>query len=148
MIDRALALNPNLAAAWHASAWLRNMLGEPEAAIQHVAHAMRLNPLDPEMSWMQAAMAFALFLSGRYDEALSVAQKASQERPGYPTPLRVAAASAALAGKADAAREAIARLRVINPTFRVSNFKDRLPLRRPEDLAKFEEGLRKAGLPE
>ena len=93
-------------------------------------------------------MAFALFLSGRYDEALSVAQKASQERPGYPTPLRVAAASAALAGKADAAREAIARLRVINPAFRVSNFKDLLPLRRPEDLAKFEEGLRKAGLPE
>ena len=50
MIDRALALNPNLAAAWYASGWLRNMLGEPETAIQHVAHAMRLNPLDPEMS--------------------------------------------------------------------------------------------------
>ena len=97
---------------------------------------------------MQAGMAFALFLSGRYDEALSVAQKASQERPSYPTPLRVAAASAALAGKQDVARQAIERLREINPAFRVSNFRAILPLRRPQDLARFEEGLRKAGLPE
>jgi len=148
MIDRALALNSNLAAAWYASSWLRNMLSEPDTAIQHVAHAMRLNPLDPEMGWMQAAMAFALFLSGRYDEALSVAHKASQERPSYPTPLRIAAASAALAGRLDVARQAIERLREINPAFRVSNFREILPLRRPEDLAKFEEGLRKAGLPD
>jgi TolB-like protein len=148
MIDRALALNPSLAAAWYASGWLRNMLGEPETAIQHLAHAMRLNPLDPEMGWMQAAMAFALFLSGRYDKALSVAQKTSQERPNYPTPLRVAAASAALLGRLDVARQAIERLREINPAFRVSNFREILPLRRPEDLARFEEGLRKAGLPE
>jgi len=31
---------------------------------------------------------------------------------------------------------------------RISNLKDVLPLRRPEDLAKFADGLRKAGLPE
>jgi hypothetical protein len=31
---------------------------------------------------------------------------------------------------------------------RISNFTDWLPLRRPPDIAKYEEGLRKAGLPE
>jgi TolB-like protein len=148
MIDQARGLNPNLAIAWYASGWLRNVLGEPETAIEHLTHAMRLNPLDPEMSRMQAGMAFALFLSGRYDEALSWAQTASRNRPSYPTPLRVAAASAALAEQPEVARRAVERLRDLNPTFRISNFRDLLPLRKPEDLARFEEGLRRAGLPE
>jgi len=42
----------------------------------------------------------------------------------------------------------MARLRQIDPELRVSNLKDMTPLRRPEDRARLEEGLRKAGLPE
>jgi hypothetical protein len=42
----------------------------------------------------------------------------------------------------------MARLRQLDSTFRVSHLKDLIPFRRPEDLARFEEGLRKAGLPE
>ena len=38
--------------------------------------------------------------------------------------------------------------RQIDPTFRVSDFRRRFPFRRPEDIARWEEGLRKAGLPE
>jgi hypothetical protein len=47
------------------------------------------------------------------------------------------------------ARAAIARLREIDSALRLSNI-DRMapPLRRPEDRARFIEGLRKAGLPE
>src|SRR5262249_7889132 len=70
MIDRARNLNPNLAVAWYASGWLRNLFGEPQTAIEHMAYAMRLSPRDPETCRMQAGMAFALFLLGRYDEAL------------------------------------------------------------------------------
>jgi hypothetical protein len=46
------------------------------------------------------------------------------------------------------ARTAIARLREADPSHCLSNIKDRIPLRRLEDYAKLEEGLRKAGLPE
>jgi hypothetical protein len=42
----------------------------------------------------------------------------------------------------------LAHLRDLNPTLRVSNIKDWAPFRRPEDRAKLEDGLRKAGLPE
>jgi TolB-like protein len=148
MIDRARNLNPNLAVAWYASGWLRNLLGEPETAIEHMAYAMRLSPRDPEMCRMQAGMAFALFLLARYDEALDWAQTASLQQPRYPTPIEVAAASAALAGRLDTARTWIARLRQIHPDYHASHFKNLRPLRRPEDLARYEDGLRKAGLPE
>jgi adenylate cyclase len=62
--------------------------------------------------------------------------------------LRYLAASAAMAGRQEQALKAMARLRELDPTLRISNLKDVTPLRRPEDLARYAEGLRKAGLPE
>jgi TolB-like protein len=104
LIDRSLALNPNLALAWHASGLAKAFLGEPEAAIEHAARAMRLSPQDPQMF--------------------------------------------GIAGKRAEAGKAMARLRQIDPALNLSNFKDLLPFRRPEDFARFAEGLRLAGLPE
>jgi hypothetical protein len=42
----------------------------------------------------------------------------------------------------------MARMRELDSAYRISDVKDRIPFRRPEDLARYEEGLRKAGLPE
>ena len=44
LVDRALALNPNYARGWHASANLRLWAGQPEIAIEHVEAALRLSP--------------------------------------------------------------------------------------------------------
>ena len=66
----------------------------------------------------------------------------------YLTTLIIAAASDALAGRPAEAQKTMARLRELYPTLRVSNVKEWAAFRRPEDLAKLEEGLRKAGLPE
>jgi len=60
----------------------------------------------------------------------------------------VIAASHALAGRPDEAQRAMKHLRELDPTLRVSNLADWLPIRRLEDLATFADGLRKAGLPE
>jgi tetratricopeptide (TPR) repeat protein len=148
-IDQALALNPNLATAWINSGMTRIWLGDPDLAIEHFARAMRLSPLDPLIDWMQAATAHAHFLAGRYDMASSWAGTALRAWPDYHSALRVAAASNALAGRLEQAQKALARLRQLDPALRVSNVRDRLgPYRRPEDLARYEEGLRKAGLPE
>ena len=148
LIDRALELNPNLATGWYASGWIRSYLGEPDLAIEHLARAMRFSPLDPQIAWMQAGIAFAHFIAGRYDEATYWANKTLVGRPSHPTALRLAAASNALADRLEEARRAIERLRQIDPTLRVSSLKDRIPLRRADDLARYEEGLRKAELPE
>jgi tetratricopeptide (TPR) repeat protein len=98
---------------------------------------------------MRGGTAFAHFLLGRYDQAASWAAMALQDNPDYQPGLRIAAASNAMAGRPEQAHKSMARLRQLNPVLRVSNLKDLLsPFRRAEDLSRYEEGLRRAGLPE
>ena len=54
LVDRALVLNSNLAEAWSFGGWVKNWLGEPEAAIERFARAMRLSPLDPSLTECEA----------------------------------------------------------------------------------------------
>ena len=148
LLDRALLLNPNLASAWFLAGFLRTWNGEPDAAIEHFAHAMRLSPLDPELYRMQAGLAAAHLFAGRFDAASSWAEKAFRELPSFLMVVSVIAASHALAGRRDEAQRAMKHLRELDPALRVSNLADWIPIRRPEDLAIFADGLRKAGLPE
>jgi TolB-like protein len=147
-IDRALALDPNLAAAWFLGGFLRLWRGEPDDAIGRFARAMRLSPLDSEMYRKQAGTAMAHLLAGRFDAASSWAEKAVGEMPSFLMPVGVVAASHALAGRMDEARRALRDLRRLDPALCVSGLGDWLPLRRPQDLATLADGLRKAGLPE
>jgi TolB-like protein/DNA-binding SARP family transcriptional activator/Tfp pilus assembly protein PilF len=148
-IDRALMLNPNLAAAWIASGWVRTWLGKPDLAIEHLARAMRLSPLDPLTNRTRTATANAHFFAGRYDEAASWAGMALREWPDFQTALRIAAASNALAGRLEEARNARERLQKLDPALRISNLEDELgPYDRPGDIALYVEGLRAAGLPD
>jgi TolB-like protein/Flp pilus assembly protein TadD len=148
LVDRALVLNPNLAEAWHFSGWVKVYLGEPETAVEHFAHAMRLSPLDPINFVAQTGTALAHFFAGRNDDASSWAEKALRQTPDFLPALRVAAASNALAGRMEEARSAIARSLWLYPTPHLSNLKNQIPLRRADDLSRYAEGLRKAGLPE
>jgi len=148
MIDRALTLDPNLASAWMHSGWLKAFLGESDQAIERLARAMRLSPLDPLMYNMCGGTALAHFVAGRYDEAASWAEQALHERQDYVSALRWLAASRALAGRLDEAGAAMARLRLLDPRLSISDLAYRNPFRRPDDLARLADGLRKAGLPE
>jgi hypothetical protein len=76
------------------------------------------------------------------------AQKAVREQPNFLVAMRIFAASCAMSGRLDEAQRAIARVRQLNPAFRVADIKDVTPLRRAEDLARYTEALRLAGLPE
>jgi adenylate cyclase len=149
LVDRALMLNSNLAEAWRCSGWMKNWLGEPKLAIEHFSRAMRLSPLGRWLVDIQSGIAHAHFFLGRYDEAASWAAMAFQDNPDFQAGLRIGAASNAMAGRPEEAREPVLRLQRQHPTLRLSNLRDVLgPYRRAEDFARYEEGLRKAGLPE
>jgi len=148
LIDRALEMNPNLAHGWHFSCWLRIALGLPDLALAHERRAMRLSPVDPLLGNMQTAAALAEFAMGRFVEAASWAEIATCNQPIWPTAWGVAAASSALAGRVEQAERAVARLRQLIPSLRLSALKVGPPSRRAELLANYVEGLRKAGVPE
>ena len=147
LLDRARMLNPNLAAAWFLGGFLRTWGGDSDGAIEHFAQAMRLSPLDPETYRMQAGTAAAHLFAGRFDEASSWAEKAYRNLPSFLMVVAIIAASHALGGRADEAARAMQHLRRLDPTLRISNLREWIPIRRPQDLAAFAEGLKKAGLP-
>ncbi len=148
LLDRALMLNPNLAAAWFLAGYLRVWRGDSEGAIEHFAQAMRLSPLDREMYRMQAGMAAAHMFAGRFDIALSWAEKAFRDLPSFLMVVSILAASQALAGRTEDARRSMQHLRQLDPALCIANLREWLPIHRPEDLATFADGLRRAGLPE
>ena len=147
LIAKALALNPNLAMAWAASAWVNVWLGKAELAIEQFPHAIRLSPLNPNMVMIVNGTAHAYFMAGRYEDALAVAA-VPQEPPLIPL-IRIAAASAALAGRHEDARKFLAQYTKSDPTRRISNLDSVMgPYRRREDLDHYKKGLRLAGLAE
>jgi adenylate cyclase len=148
MIDRALVLNPNMTGAWNVGGWAKIYLGAPDKAIDYFRRAIRLNPLDPLIPRMHTGVAAAQFLAGQYKEAAASAENALRQHPNDQILLRMAAASHALAGQITDAQKALARVRHLDPALRLSKIAELAPCRRPEDVAKYVEGMRKAGLPE
>jgi TolB-like protein/class 3 adenylate cyclase len=144
---KALALNPNLAMAWAASAWVNVWLGKAELAIEQFPRAIRLSPLNPNMVMIVNGTAHAYYMAGRYEEALAVA--AVPQEPPLIALIRVAAASAALAGRHEDARKFLAQYTKSDPSRRLSNLDAVMgPYRRREDIDHYKKGLRLAGLPE
>ena len=147
LIDLALALNPNLAMAWTFSGWVKISLGKPNLAIERLAHAMRLSPYDPYYFSTRPGMASAHLAAGHYDEALSWAEMSIREKPNLLAAC-IAAASAAFAGRIEAMHKAMVLVRQNDPQLRLSNLKEVISYLQPAEFARWQEGLRLAGLPE
>jgi tetratricopeptide (TPR) repeat protein len=148
-IERALVLNPNLAITWANSGLVKIWLGEHALAIDRLTHAMRLNPLDPLLYRVHGLLAYAHFFSGHDEQALSWAEKSFVAQPFFLPGAGVAAACYARANRNEDARRAVAHMIQFEPAIRISNFPVlRSLLGRQEEVIRFSDELRKAGLPE
>ena len=148
LLDRALVLDPNLAAGWYLGGFVRIWRGELDDAIQWIARGMRLSPLGPDIHRMEVGTAMAHLLGGRIEDALSWAERAVIQRSDHALPISIFAAVYTRAGRVPEARLAIQQLRQLDPELRLSSLHEWLPFRRPQDLANFSDALREAGLPE
>jgi len=148
LIDRALAINPNLAIGWQTRGWVSIMLGEHEAAIEQIARAQRLSPMDPETYISEAGVGAATLQLGRYDEAVKWLAKALAHQPNWMVVKRMSAAANALAGNINEAHKVMGEIRQADPVLRLSNFRTYTSLHREADIETMIEGLRLAGLPE
>src|SRR5207253_3067470 len=100
--DRAVIINPNLAAAWNARGWMHLHLGEPEIAFDSFGRSMRLNPLDPILRpRITFGYAVACFLAGKYDEGVHWCEKLVAEPPFNLYAMIMFVANASRAGRGD-----------------------------------------------
>ena len=114
MVDRAVALNPSYARGWHTSGVLRLWAGQPDAAIEHIEFALRFSPR-VRVGASLITVSGAHFFSRRFAQAIPTLRLLIQQDPAYSPSYRYLAACYAHMGRLDDAREAITRLRAINP---------------------------------
>ena len=81
--QRALALNPNFAAARGYLGLALGFDGRSDQAIVHINQAMLMSPHDPQNSVFNMGLAGAHYLAGRYDEAVGFGRTALQLRHGW-----------------------------------------------------------------
>lgn len=143
--QRALDLNPNFAAAHGYLGLALAVDGRSDLAIAHAEQAIRMSPHDPQNSIFNVALAVANYLAGRFSEAIRFSRKALQQRPGLTAGRRIYVASLAQAGQMDEARAALARLKELHPAISIAWIEKHVPYT-PLPMAKFLEGMRKAGL--
>jgi tetratricopeptide (TPR) repeat protein len=144
-LHRALDLNPNFAAARGFLGAALTLDGRSDQAIEHLEQAIRMSPHDPQNALFNVSLSAAHYLAGRYNEAIVYARKAMQQRFGLTNSHRVYVASLAQAGQIDEARAALAKLQELQPGHSIAWIENNIPYT-PSPMAKFLEGMRKAGL--
>jgi len=148
LIDQALSVNQNLAQGWANRALVSTIFGEHEIAIEQVLRAFRLSPIDPEVFRSEVTMAFAHLCLGRYAEASNWATKALARQSNFAPAMRAATAAHALAGNMAEARRILGQMCLLDPTLTQSSYRNQAFFRRTEDIERFVEGFRLAGLHE
>ena len=83
-LGKAVALNPNSAAALTYHALMLAVAGEPQPAIEDANRALRLSPLDPANFLPHMAVVIARIGLGDFDEAVLRARQVIEINPRYP----------------------------------------------------------------
>lgn len=147
--QRAIELNPTFAAAYCGLGDSLCYEGRYDEALDQFERSVRLGAHDPQRWAFLSYGALALVFAGRFEEAVRWAEQA-EAIPNcqyWTTAHRVVALGHL--GRDDEGRRAIVHLREICPHFSVEYARDKLfYLKRPEQIERYLEGLRLAGVPE
>jgi TolB-like protein len=151
LIGNSLAINPNSARAWWASGVVRAYCGDARVALEHLARARELNPLDAAVYAYWTAVATAHFFLAGYDEALAALDKAVLDWPDAPPALRLKAAICGASGQINEGRDCVRRLLAQTPAATIESIRELFePLLRADARALdvMLRGLRQSGVPE
>jgi adenylate cyclase len=147
-MDRALSLNVNSAQAYGSSGWIRYYVGDWNTSIDHFQKAIRLSPLDLDMTWFASGLCWALLGAGRAEEALTWANRAVQERPTVITALRSLIIALVALDRLPEARVVVQKLLALDPNQTVAVMRRTSPQQDPVFLEKYLGAMRAVGIPE
>lgn len=144
----ALDLNPSLAVSYCAMGDALAYEGRYDECVSWFEKAIELSPNDPQSWAFLSYGAPSMIFKGDYQKAAEWAERARLIPNCQYWALAHHAAALALSGRQGEAEQAVAGLLREQPGFSLDFAKDRLfYIRRPEQLAHYLEGLRKAGVP-
>jgi DNA-binding SARP family transcriptional activator/TolB-like protein/Flp pilus assembly protein TadD len=146
--ERAIALNPNLAIAWCFSGLAHFYMGRHAEALRRINQAIRLSPSDPHIFFFDMALIMPYLMSGDCVRAVEAGRRAIELNPLFSSAYKGYLAALGWMRRDREAAEVLQRLLALEPGFSVEAALDRSPLTRPEDIARYAEGLRLAGLRE
>jgi adenylate cyclase len=144
--EKAIALCPNGAGAYHMAAMFHGYAGDFRKAAEYEEQAQRLSPLSRNESRVDEAR--ARFHLGDLVGARDTASRVLIERPRWLTAQATLAASLWYLGSEDEARATIRKMLASHPNLTASRWAQGLPYRRQTDLDALVTPLRLAGLPE
>ncbi|WP_428483459.1 ATP-binding protein [Rhodopila sp.] len=146
--ERAIQLNPNLALAWCYSGLAHSYMGQHTEAIQRIQRAQQISPRDPHGFFFDMALVMPFLLTGEYEAAARLGRRARAVHPGFSSTYKGLLAAL---GQLHATREATPlrdELLRLEPAFSLREAAARSPLLQQQDLRRYVEGLRLAGVPE
>jgi tetratricopeptide (TPR) repeat protein len=106
---------------------------------------MRLSPVYP--SWYLWTLGTACRLLGRSESAVSAFEEAIKLSPDHLAPHVGLASTLGELGRQEEAKRSVSEILRIDPEFSIKKYSEGLSYKNPADLARFEDGLRRAGLP-
>lgn len=145
-LNEALQCNPNFAFARTILGCAYGYAGLAEDGIGQLELARRLSPRDYTQAANLSIEGLCHFVAGRYADAATAERRAVQIRPDFGTAWRTFTAAAGLVGDLEQARMGLMQCKRLQPNLSIDWVEKYHPLIRPDDRAKYIEGLRRAGL--
>jgi len=145
-LELALQLNPNFSLAQAYYGLTLAYCGRWEEGDLATRRAIRLSPRDPFAAIYCGIGSYALFVGGRYEEAMQLAREGIRQRADFVGAHRVLTSAAGMAGRDEIARAALQELKRAQPNISLDWIAKQIPTMRPSDREHYLEGFRRAGL--
>ncbi|MCA1376259.1 MULTISPECIES: adenylate/guanylate cyclase domain-containing protein [Bradyrhizobium] len=145
--EQAVDANPSHALGWLYRGTVDAFKGDGEAAVDATRRALKLSPLDPQRYYFESLGATALLSAHRYDEAEELARSSLILNRMHPSTWRVLAIALVSQGRVAEAREALGKMRELEPHLTLDRYIGRLPNADLETGRHWARCLEVAGLP-
>jgi adenylate cyclase len=144
--EKAIALCPNSASAYHIAGMIHGYAGDFRKAAQYEEQSQRLSPLSRNESMVDEAR--ARFHLGNLVAARDISLRVLIERPSWLSAQTVLGAALWNLGNEEEARVTVRKMLASHPNLTASRWAQGLPYRHQKDLDALVTPLRHAGIPE
>ena len=148
LVNRALTFNPASTMCLIALGLIEHYLGNHEHALQILEKTEHAIDTEPLTFVIRTYRALSLFLLGRSEAGLPLAQKACGRNPTFVVARRALTLCLVSTGQIDAGRREAQHLQEVDPTENLSFYRNQLSYRNPLDLERILANATLAGVSE